>query len=91
MSELIKIMKNIALVSVVVLALSGIGYSINQIIGVGWDQLTLFFGLLRELIAIIDFTWNTQVLLLLLGIQLSIEVIIMIYDATIWITKYFKH
>lgn len=90
MNEVVKILKNIALISIVILMLSGLGTLINNAIGIGWDYLTDFFSIIKRTVNIIDFMWDTDTLWLLIGINLTIQIILVSYDATITIINRFS-
>lgn len=90
MSEIIKILKNIALITIIVLMLSGLGTLINNAIGIGWNYLIDFFSIIKRAVNIIDFMWDTTTLWTLVGIQLLIQVILITYEATLTIINRFS-
>lgn len=91
MGEIVKIFKNIGIVGIIILSLSGLGYLINNLIGSGWNYLTNFFSFIKKISLLIDFTWATDTMWLLVGIGMAIEVAYISYEATIFVINKFKH
>jgi len=85
---MINIFKKIALIGVYILVLTTLGNVINNLIP--WDYLTTFFALIRNLVLIFDFMWDTTTLLQLVGYVFLIQVAIWIYKASVFVIKFFN-
>lgn len=86
--QTIKILKNVGLIGLIIGGLSVLGNVINSIIPWGW--LTNFFIIIRNLLALIDYFIDTNTLITLIGLRLSIEIAYWSYKAIIWVVSFFK-
>lgn len=86
---MINIVKQIALVSLVVLILTLLGAVIDAIIP--WSWLTYFFTIIRNGVGIIDFMWDTDTMFTLIALSLSIVISVWAFKAGLLAISYFKH
>lgn len=70
---MIKFLKNTALISVILLALRGLGGVVNNL--AIWDYLTQFFVLIRKVVSPLDFLWSFdtsfEIITIILGILIA--------------------
>lgn len=69
---MISLFKNFALLSVFTLILYGIGQGIDVLIP--WTWLVTFFAIIRDVVMIFDFFWDTTTLFVIISISLLIEI-----------------
>lgn len=89
MNGIIKILTNIGLIGILLLALGVFGTQINNIIQ--WDWLINFFVIVRSLLKSIDFIIDTNTLITLIGISLYLTVAYWILKATTFVIEWFRH
>lgn len=87
-ATIIKILQRIALMSSITGALLLLGYTINHV--VPWVWLTYFFVLLRQLLSIFSFMWDTNTLITLVAISFSVQVAIWAFKATMVVVAFFN-
>lgn len=68
---MISLFKNFALLSVITAVLYGLGAAVDNLLP--WSWLTVFFALVRDLVMIFDFLWDTDTLFSIISISLMIE------------------
>lgn len=83
-----KLLKNLAIISLITSALAGIGYIINQT-GI-WDWLTHFFVFLRSIVKPMSFLWDFDTTFQILGLALSIMSAIYTLKAALVIKNIFE-
>lgn len=88
MNELIKIFKNIGILSLIIAGLGILGTTINRIIP--WQWLTNFFIIIRNLLKSIDFIIDTNTLIVLIGSSLSITIAYWTYKGTMFVISKFR-
>lgn len=86
--ELAKTIKQAILIGVIIGALIGFGNRMAR--NVVWVWLTKFFILIREILEMIDFIVDTDTLILLLGITLTIELAVWTFRAILYLVHFFK-
>jgi len=86
---MVNILKNITVIVFVVGILEAIGLTINAIIP--WNYLTTTFSVIRYFLNIFSFIWDTDTLILLIGISFSIQVSIWTYKAGLIVVNFFKN
>lgn len=89
MNGIIKILTNIGLIGILLLALGVFGTQINDLIQ--WDWLINFFVIIRKLLMSIDFIIDTNTLIKLIGISLYLTVAYWILKATTFVIEWFRH
>jgi len=85
---MLTILKKIGLIGVIIGGLIILGNTINSI--VPWIWLKNFFIILRNTAELFDFILDINTLWTIMGIALTIQISIWIFEATIWAVKYFK-
>lgn len=74
LASAVDIIKKVAVMIFVVSILSSIGYLINTFIP--WEYLGQFFKIVRSFVAPMDFFWNTELTLTLIGVSFFVEGVI---------------
>lgn len=88
LKRLLKISDRVALMGLVLSGLLALGYALNQVIP--WIWLTYFFVILRRLLLLFDFMWDTNTLITLVAISFSVQVIIWSFKATMAVVAFFN-
>lgn len=88
MSELIKIFKNIGILSLIIAGLTLLGSIVNSIIP--WQWLTNFFVIIRNLLESIDFLVATDTLITLVTLSLIMTGAYWTFKGTIFVISKFK-
>lgn len=88
-NQLIIILKKIALIGLVIAALGLLGSVINTLIP--WIWITYFFVLLKNLLTMIDFTFNTTLLWSMLGLSLTAFIALWTFKASIFVIEWFNN
>jgi len=86
---MINILKQIALVSVVLLILFGLGTTVNAIIP--WIWLTHFFTILRSTMGMFDFIWDIDTLFTLVGLVFAVEIAYWAFRGSMTAVRYLRH
>jgi len=87
-TEIIKNIKAIISITLVIAALGTIGAVLNSLIV--WSWLKYFFVILRVLLDMIDFMVDTDALLILTTISLSILTTLWAFKGVMWVIKWFN-
>jgi len=85
LQELSKSIKIITTILIVLGALTGLGYGLNNIIP--WAWLDNIFIIIRKTIMLLDFVVDTQVLFACITIWINISVLYWLYLSGAWIIK----
>jgi hypothetical protein len=83
--ELSKSIKIITTILIVLGALTGLGYGLNNIIP--WNWLDNMFIIIRKTVMLLDFAVDTQVLFACITIWINISVLYWLYLSGAWIIK----
>jgi len=81
-------LKAIASITLVIAALGSIGATVNSM--VPWHWLTSMFVLIRKLLLMMDFMVDTETLIIIMGITISLEMAFWAFKGTMWVVKWFK-
>lgn len=84
---MVSVLKNVAIVAVLISGLGTLGLTINAI--VPWEWLTNFFVLIRYFANLFAWIWDVQTTFTLLASALSIQVAIWILKGSLTIINYF--
>jgi len=88
MGQLIKIVKNVALVLALITALIVFG---NVIAGLGvWSWLTSLFVLGRQMLTMADFIIDTDTIITIFGLSITLEVAYWTFRGVMWLNRFFK-
>lgn len=86
---IVKILKQIALISVIIGGLTVLGVGINALIP--WNWLTILFALARRTVMIFDFMNDTDTLWIVLGRFFQIMILVYVYIGVKIAVKWFKN
>lgn len=89
MGTIIKILKDIGLITALILALGFLGTTINDLIQWGW--LIDFFSIIKNVLKNIDFIIDTNTLTTLIGLSLYITIGYWTFRATLIIIHWFRN
>jgi len=85
----VKILRDIALVSVFITLLIAVGNGINYIIP--WHWLTDLFSILKFFTEQINFMWDTTSMWTIISMVLGLEIIFWSFTAGVTVIKWFKN
>lgn len=88
-TEIFKILKTIGLIGLGLTGLAALGVIIN-ILPV-WDWLTNFFCIIKNAIRFIDFMWDTDTTLTVIGYMMSISVAYWTWRGIMIVVGWFKN
>ena len=88
MNEMMKIIKNFVLLSLLISGLMILGFSINKYLT--FDGLIDFFRIVINLVMVFDFFLDIPLLLKLVGWVFLVKVIIWSWNATMVVIQFFK-
>jgi len=87
-AEILKILKNVAILSIIITGLVTLGVITNTYIP--WHWLTDLFGIFKFFLGLIDFTFDTTSLFIIYGINLIWDNAEWIWQGTLTIISWFK-
>lgn len=85
---MIKLLRDIALISIVIVILAALGNVIDEFLP--WSALTNFFVILRHFSSIFNFMWDMDTTFVLVGYMLLIEVAVWAFRAGLTVVNYFR-
>lgn len=88
MNQIIKTLKTLAIIGIIISGLTILGATINEI--VPWIWLTNFFIIIKFLIRIFDFMIDTDTLITLIGLILTIDAAYWVFKGVMLIIHYFR-
>jgi len=88
MNPTINILKQVGLISLTITAMGTVGVVLNNFIP--WVWLTNFFIIMRHLLPLIDFMFDTTTLLTLLGIMLTVQIALWAWKGSNLVIDWFK-
>lgn len=87
-SEVMKILKPTAFIGALLVALRILGGVINNLIP--WTWLTSFFSIMRWGLGLLDFMWDTDTLIIVIGLVLAINVAYWAFKGVLAVINYFR-
>jgi len=85
----VKILRDVALVSVIITLLIAVGNGINYVIP--WNWLTDLFSIMKFFNSQISFMWDTTSMWTIISMVLGLEIIFWAFTAGITVIKWFKN
>lgn len=85
---LLNILKIFAIVAALVIVLSILGKSVNELIT--WSWLTIFFSIIHKGLTMLSFFWDISTLWGILGISLNLAVLYWTLRGTLWAIRWYQ-